>query len=150
MRKTTEDILVLDILLNSFIFVLVFFCSTREFFTHMMMTPLPVKGCKFRPMFGTHGQWAVMFFNVPHLLWHWSTLYKIHFPGCLDTRNCCWAFSSKTFTICFFFLQIRLIPTGDRSPISRMRGEHSTSTPPLRHRGGSFWIEIAYSIHIAI
>ena len=32
---------------------------TRESFTHMRMSPLPVKGCKFRPMLGTHGHWAV-------------------------------------------------------------------------------------------
>ena len=28
---------------------------TREFFTHMETSPLPVKGCKFLPMLGTHG-----------------------------------------------------------------------------------------------
>ena len=30
-----------------------------EFFTHMETSPLPVKGCKFGPMLGTHGHWAV-------------------------------------------------------------------------------------------
>ena len=34
--------------------------STREFFTHMETTLLPVKGSKFSPMLGTHGHWAVM------------------------------------------------------------------------------------------
>ena len=31
--------------------------STREFFTHIMTSPLPVKGCQFGPipMLGTHG-----------------------------------------------------------------------------------------------
>ena len=28
---------------------------TRKFFTHMETSPLPVKGCKFLPMLGTHG-----------------------------------------------------------------------------------------------
>ena len=28
---------------------------TREFFTHMETSPLPVKGCKFCPMLSTHG-----------------------------------------------------------------------------------------------
>ena len=32
---------------------------TREFFTHTETLPLPVKGCKFWPMVGTHGHWAV-------------------------------------------------------------------------------------------
>ena len=32
---------------------------TREFFTHMETSPLPVKDCKFWPKPGTHGHWAV-------------------------------------------------------------------------------------------
>ena len=32
---------------------------TREFFTHMETSLVPVKGCKFWPMLGTHGHWAV-------------------------------------------------------------------------------------------
>ena len=32
---------------------------TREHFTHMVASPLPVKGCKFWPVLGTHGDWAV-------------------------------------------------------------------------------------------
>ena len=32
---------------------------TRKFFTHMETSPLPVKGCKFLPMLGTHGHSAV-------------------------------------------------------------------------------------------
>ena len=32
---------------------------TREFFTHMETSPLPVKGCKFWPKLGTHGHWTV-------------------------------------------------------------------------------------------
>ena len=35
------------------------FRPTREFFTHMEKSPLPVKGCKFWPMLGTRGHWAV-------------------------------------------------------------------------------------------
>ena len=33
-----------------------FFCPTGEFFTHMETSPLPVKGCKFLPLFGTYEQ----------------------------------------------------------------------------------------------
>ena len=32
-----------------------FFSPTRDFFTRMETSPLPVKGCKFWPMLGTHG-----------------------------------------------------------------------------------------------
>ena len=40
-----------------FLFAFLFgvYHPTREFFTHMEMSPLPVKGCKFLPMLGTHG-----------------------------------------------------------------------------------------------
>ena len=44
------------------IFVCALFLSfrpTREFFTHMETSPLPVKGCKFWLVLGTHGHWAV-------------------------------------------------------------------------------------------
>ena len=32
---------------------------TREFFTHIETSPLPVKGCQFLPMLGTHGHKAL-------------------------------------------------------------------------------------------
>ena len=38
------------------------FHPTREFFTHMETSPLPVKGCKFWHMLGTYGHWAVRVF----------------------------------------------------------------------------------------
>ena len=45
--------------------LVVFFClfgvyrPKREFFTYMETWQLPVKGCKFWPLLGTHGHWAV-------------------------------------------------------------------------------------------
>ena len=33
--------------------------SSHSIFTHMETSPLPVKGCKFWPMLGTHGHWVV-------------------------------------------------------------------------------------------
>ena len=33
--------------------------SIWEFFTHMETSPLPVKGCKCRPMLNTYGNWSV-------------------------------------------------------------------------------------------
>ena len=41
------------------LFVWSFFRPSREFFTHLETTPSTVKGCKFWPMLGTLGQWAV-------------------------------------------------------------------------------------------
>ena len=48
------------------------------FFTHMETSPSPVKGCKFRPMLGIHGHWAV---SVPHPLRHGPTVYNGHLRG---------------------------------------------------------------------
>ena len=53
---------------------------TREFFTHMEMSPLPVKGCKFLcSALMAIEQWGL--FNVPHLQWHGPTLYNGHLRG---------------------------------------------------------------------
>ena len=54
---------------------------TWESFTHMEMSPLPVKGCKFWPMLGTHGHWAVRVLYVPHLLWHGASVNHCHLRG---------------------------------------------------------------------
>ena len=54
---------------------------TREFFTHMETSPLPVKGCKFDlySALMAFEQWGL--FNVSHLLCHGSTLYNDHLRG---------------------------------------------------------------------
>ena len=69
-------------------FVCLFVClfgvfrPTREFFTQLEMSPLPVKGCKFWPMLGTHGHWAVRgLYSVSHLLWHGASVYNGHLRG---------------------------------------------------------------------
>ena len=63
------------------LFALGFFPPTRDFFTRMETSPLPVKGCKFWPMLDTHGheQWG--FFSVPHILWHGASVYNGHLRG---------------------------------------------------------------------
>ena len=60
-----------------------FFHPSREFFTHMETSPLPVINCKVWPMFGAYGHWAVTFFSVPHLLWHGASLCNGHLWGSL-------------------------------------------------------------------
>ena len=44
------------------------------------------------------------------------------------THTYCRAFGSGTITTCF--KRLRSVPTVDQTPISRMRGERSTTTPP--------------------
>ena len=45
--------------------LILFFCLfgfsrlIRKFFTHLEMSPLPMKGCNFWPMLSTYGHWAV-------------------------------------------------------------------------------------------
>ena len=41
----------------------------------------------------------------------------------------------------YLFLRLRSVATGDRTPISCMRGERSTSTPPRRYNGGERTIQ---------
>ena len=53
------------------------YCPTREFLTQMETSPLPAKGCKFWPMLGTYGHWAVRV----HLLQHGPTVYNGHLRG---------------------------------------------------------------------
>ena len=63
-------------------FTVFFLCPSREFFTHLETSPLPVKGCKFWPMLGmliVIVQWG--FFTVPHLLWQRSNIYNGHLRG---------------------------------------------------------------------
>ena len=68
------------------LFVCLFVClfvyrPIREFFTHMEMSPLPVKGCKFWPMLGTNGHWTVGVLSAPHLLQLGASVYNNHLRG---------------------------------------------------------------------
>ena len=54
MMRFIRVTLFLCLLLN-FLFLFGGFRQTWEFFIHMKTSPLPVNGCKFRPMFGAHG-----------------------------------------------------------------------------------------------
>ena len=72
---------------KSFLFV----CPTREFFTHLETSSLPMKDCKFWPMLGTYGHWTLIrgFFSVPHLLLHGTSVYNDHLRGPVTlTHNC--------------------------------------------------------------
>ena len=71
-------------------------------------------------------QWG--FFNVPHPLRHWPTVYNGHLRGPV-TLTPCWAFSGGAVTTWFYDLGLS---RPGIEPISRMRGERSTSMPP-RH-----------------
>ena len=74
-----------------------FYPPTRDIFTHLETSPLPVKGYKFWPTL-TYAieQWR--FFYVIHLLWHGPTPYNRHLRGpAIYTRT----FDCGTVNTCF-------------------------------------------------
>ena len=75
-------------------------------------------------------QWG--FFSVPHLLWHWASIYNGHLRGPV-THTYCRAFSSGAVTICFY-----------DSGLSRLGFEHPTFR--LRHRRGRTYSNGFYNI----
>ena len=58
-----------------------FFRSTENKFHSFGDVITAGEGYKFWPILGTHGHWAMGFFDVPHLLWHRPTLYNGHLWG---------------------------------------------------------------------
>ena len=116
------------------------YLPTREFFTHMETSPLPVKACKFWPLLGTHGNWAV----TCHTYCDMGLPFIMVIPRTRDTHTCCRAFGSGAVTTCF--LRLRSVATGDRTPISSMRVKRSTSTPqPMISRVFSKIFQIDFS-----
>ena len=103
---------------------------TRKYFTHMETSRLLVKGCKFWPILGTHGHWAVRFFSVPHLLWHGASAYNGHLRGPV-TLTYCRALSSGAITT--WFCDLGLSRLGFEHSTFRLRGLCSNL---LRYRGG--------------
>ena len=76
------------------------------------------------PLLAIH-RWE--YFNVPHLLWHGPILHNGHLHG------------QETLTLVAerlaveLFYGLRSLQTGGRTPISRIRGERSTTTPLGRY-----------------
>ena len=103
------------------------FRPTREFFTHIETSPLPVKGCKYWTMLGMKGHWAV------------GVLKRDtgHQTTCIMIITCCRLFSSGAVTPCFN--KFGLPRTGFEHSTFRKRVEHSNR---LRHPSPRwiFWI----------
>ena len=105
---------------------------TREFFTHMETSPLPVKGCKILPMLSTYAIEQWVFFNVPHLQWNGPILYNGHLrrPVILTPVAYCRAFGSGAVTTIFYDIGLSQPGIEPRSPTCE------ATALPLRHRGG--------------
>ena len=82
------------------LFVCLFFVPLENFFTHLETSPLPMKSCKFWPMLGTLGHWAVrVLWRATHIVTRgicllWSS------PKTRATRACCQAFGNGAVTTC--------------------------------------------------
>ena len=113
-----------------------FFCfiggfrPTQEFFTHMETSPLPVKGCKLWPTMYAQHSWLLSSKGslACHIFCDTGLPFKMVIsedPWDSHLLPSLWQWSCHCL-----FLRLRSDATGDRTPISRMRGEHSTSMPP--------------------
>ena len=91
-------------------------CATF-FFTDMETSPLPMKGCKFWTMLGTYEQWG--FFNVPHLLWHESSVYNGHLWGLVTLTPI-----AELVTVpCHYLFSLRSVAAGIRTPNLPLAGK---------------------------
>ena len=70
-------------------------------------------------------QWGLL--NVPHPPRHGPTVVISEDPWHSHLLSSVWQWSCH-----YLFLRLRSVATGDRTSISLMRGERSTSTPPRR------------------
>ena len=55
--------------------------SHSRIFHSLEMSLLPVKGCKFWPMLGTHGHWQVSVLQCATPIWHGASIYNGHIRG---------------------------------------------------------------------
>ena len=76
-----EKLLAVNVLILAMIVFRLFevFHPTRDFFTHLETSQLPMKGCKFWPMLGTYDHRAVRILSV--LRWHGASVYNGHLQG---------------------------------------------------------------------
>ena len=96
------------------------FRPTREIFIHLKTSPLMMKGWIFWHLLVTHSNERYLT-AIPT-----ATRANVLLPSV-------WQW------ICHFLLQrLTSVPTGDRTPIFRMRGESPTSTP-LRRSNNMMW-----------
>ena len=102
---------------------------TREVFTHMETSPLPLKGCQFWPMLGTHGHSAWGFFNLACHTYCDTQPFICSFQRTLDTHTFCRPFDSGAVPTCFYDLGLSRL--GFENPTFRMRDKRSN----LLHHG---------------
>ena len=108
---------------------------TREVFNLMETSQLPVEGCKFWLVLGTHGHWAWPLSSEGSLACH--TFCDMEHPFKIVISEDPWhshllpTFSSGAVTTCFYDLGLSWLEF--EQPTFRLQGKRSN---PLRHRRG--------------
>ena len=97
-------------------------------FTHIEMSPLPMKGCKFRCMLGNHCHRAVRKFYSHSLRWETSR-------RTCGIHTCCRVFSNLTVNTCFS--NLGLLQPGFKHPTFRMHDKHQC------------WIKVTFCRRVA-
>ena len=108
-----------------FVYLFVEFRPTQEFFTHLEMSPLPVKDCKFWPKLGTHSHWAVRVLEraKPAV----TRVNRLKWSLARTSETCCRTFGSGAVTACFNDLGLSRLGIEHRSPACEV------NDLPLRH-----------------
>ena len=102
-----------------------------SFSSHSLMSPLPMNGCKFWPMFGTYGHEVLK--SMPHLLWHGSSVYNGHLWGPMMTHLMPSIWQWSCHYTCFNDLDLSQLRF--EHPTSRLQGKGSN---PLCHHPSKF------------
>ena len=110
----------------------VWFFPTREFFTYMQTSPLPVKGCKLLT-YARHS-WPLSSEGALTCHTHCDTGLPFIMVFSEDPLHSHLLLNVWQWNSHYLFLRLRSVATGDRTPMSRMRGERSTSMPPRRFK----------------
>ena len=110
-----------------------FFNSTREFFTHIETSSLPVKGFKFWPILDTRGHWAVRFFLTCHTYCDTSQPFITAYNGPLRGPVTLAPVAERWKWSChYLFLRLKSIGSGIRTlELSHAR---LTLQPTVPHR----------------
>ena len=99
--------------------------------THMETSPLPMKGCKFWPILGTHDLWAVRVLERSNSLWDGGHPFNMTISENPWTHTHIRTFGIGAVTTCFN--DLGLLRLGFKHSLFCSRGELSN---PLRNRLG--------------
>ena len=98
----------------------------------MQTSPLPVKGCKLLT-YARHS-WPLSSEGALTCHTHCDTGLPFIMVFSEDPLHSHLLLNVWQWNSHYLFLRLRSVATGDRTPMSRMRGEHSTSMPPRRFK----------------